>query len=269
MYLKAEHISVTLSGADIVKDISIHVEANKFVGIIGPNGCGKSTLLKSIYKVVKPQKGTVFLEDKNVSKSSAHVISKDIGVVGQFNDLSFDFTVQEMVLMGRTPHKHLMESDNAEDYKIVAEALERVDLTAYADRSYFNTFRRRKQRVILARAIAQKPKFLILDEPTNHLDIKDQIQIQSVVKSLKMGVLAALHDLPMASSYCDFLYVLKDGQIIAPGSPKKILTIELIKRVYEIDCEVYTNPITGDMAIAYLPFNQNKYHEEVKKWNLI
>ena len=256
MNLNAKHISVSLAGTDIVKDISIRVEDKQFVGMIGPNGCGKSTLLKSIYKVIKPQKGTVFLGEKDVIKSSARIVSKDMGVVGQFNDLSFDFTVQEMVMMGRTPHKQLMEADNMQDYKIVADALKRVDLTEYADRSYLTLSGGEKQRVILARAIAQKPKFLVLDEPTNHLDIKYQIQILSIVKSLNIGVLAALHDLPMASVYCDMLYVIKDGSIIASGSPKEVLTKKLISQVYEIDCEIYNNPITGDLAIAYLPLDK-------------
>ncbi|MBE6035304.1 MAG: ABC transporter ATP-binding protein [Clostridiales bacterium] len=253
MDLKADNISVTLSGADIVKDVSIYVEDGKFVGIIGPNGCGKSTLLKSIYKVIKPQRGAVLLGDKDVLKLAPRIISKDMGVVGQFNELSFDFTVHEMVMMGRTPHKHLMESDNAIDYRIVKDALQRVDLTAYSDRSYLTLSGGEKQRVVLARAIAQEPRFLILDEPTNHLDIKYQLQILSVVKSLNIGVLAALHDLPMASVYCDIIYVMKDGKIIASGNPKEVLTKELIRQVYEINCEIYANPITGDLAIAYLP----------------
>jgi iron complex transport system ATP-binding protein len=148
-----------------------------------------------------------------------------------------------------------MDADNIQDYKIAADALARVDLTGYADRSYLTLSGGEKQRVILARAIAQKPKFLILDEPTNHLDIKYQIQILSVVKSLNIGVLAALHDLPMASVYCDVLYVIKEGKVIDSGSPKEVLTKKLIRQVYEIDCEVYINPITGDLAIAYLPSN--------------
>ena len=258
MNLKVDHVSVTLSGADIVKDISMKVDNKQFVGIVGPNGCGKSTLLKSIYKVIKPQKGLVFLGDKDVLQSSARAISKDLGVVGQFNELSFDFTVREMVMMGRTPHKHFMESDNIEDYKIVADALDRVNLAKYADRSYLTLSGGEKQRVILARAIAQEPEFLILDEPTNHLDIKYQLQILSVVKSLNIGVLAALHDLSMASVYCDILYVVKDGQIIASGNPKEVLTKKLIRQVFEIDCEIYSNPITGDLAIAYLSSNNKR-----------
>jgi iron complex transport system ATP-binding protein len=250
--LKANNLSVTLSGADIVKDISIYVDDGRFVGIIGPNGCGKSTLLKSIYKVIKPQSGSVFLGDKDVLKSTARMISRHMGVVGQFNDLSFDFTVHEMVMMGRTPHKRLMESDNQNDYEIVDAALQKVDLGAYADRSYLTLSGGEKQRVILARAIAQEPKFLILDEPTNHLDIKYQLQILSIVKSLKIGVLAALHDLSMAAMYCDVLYAVKNGGVVAYGKPNEILTKELIRQVYDVNCETYTNPVTGDLAIAYI-----------------
>lgn len=175
MKLNAKHLSVSLTGTEIIKDINIKVENKQFVGMIGPNGCGKSTLLKSIYKVIKPQKGTVFLDNKDVIKLPSRIISRDMGVVGQFNDLSFDFTVKEMVMMGRTPHKHLMEADQVQDYEIVADALARVNLTEYADRSYLTLSGGEKQRVILARAIAQQPGFLILDEPTNHLDIKYQI----------------------------------------------------------------------------------------------
>ena len=241
--LKVDNIFVTLSSRKIVKDISLQVDNGKFVGIIGPNGCGKSTLLKSIYKVI--------LGEKDVLKSKAKSVSKQMGVVGQFNDLSFDFSVYDMVMMGRTPHKNLMEPDNKEDYEIVHNALKKVDLTTYSDRSYLTLSGGEKQRVILARAIAQEPKFLILDEPTNHLDIKYQLQIFSIVKSLKIGVLAALHDLSMAATYCDILYVVKNGEIVTYGKPNEILTKELIKSVYEIDCEIYTNPITGEMAIAY------------------
>ena len=252
MSLQVEHIEVTLGGTDIVKDISLHVDQGRFVGIIGPNGCGKSTLLKSIYKVIRPKRGAVFLEGVDVLKTSPKTISKKLGVVGQFNEISFDFTVHEMVMMGRTPHKHAMEADSQADYEIVEAALAKVDLLSLAERSYLTLSGGEKQRVILARTIAQQPEFLILDEPTNHLDIKYQLQILSIVKSLGVGTLAALHDLPLAATYCDILYVLKNGQVVDWGSPSTVLTKELVKHVYEVDCEIYTNPVTGGLAIAYL-----------------
>ena len=251
MNLKVNNLFVSLSGVKIVKDISLYVNDGKFVGIIGPNGCGKSTLLKSIYKVIKPDKGSVFLGEKDILRSTPKAVSKQMGVVGQFNDLSFDFSVYDMVMMGRTPHKSLMEPDNKGDHDIVCRALKKVDLVSYSDRSYLTLSGGEKQRAILARTIAQQPDFLILDEPTNHLDIKYQLQIFSIVKSLNIGVLAALHDLSIASNYCDILYVIKNGEIVTYGKPDQILTEELVKSVYEIDCDIYTNPINGKMAISY------------------
>ncbi len=252
MELKADNIAVTISGTDIVKDISLKVKEKQFVGLIGPNGCGKSTLLKSIYKVIKPKQGAVYLNDLDLLKASPKSVSRLMGVVGQFNEMSFDFTVLEMVLMGRTPHKGLMETDNTEDYRIAKEALEMVSLTEFAGRSYLSLSGGEKQRVILARAIAQQPKLLILDEPTNHLDIKYQLQILSVVRKMNIGILAALHDLELAAEYCDYLYVLKKGKAAASGSPKDILTKDLIREIYDVDCEIYTNPVTKQLGIAYM-----------------
>lgn len=252
MELRADNIWVTLSDTDIVKDISIKVKDKQFVGLIGPNGCGKSTLLKSIYKVIKPKNGKVHLNELDVLKSGPKMVSKSMGVVGQFNEMSFDFSVKEMVLMGRTPHKGLMEADTEADYQIVKDALTKVSLSEYEDRNYASLSGGEKQRVILARAIAQQPEFLILDEPTNHLDIKYQLQILSVVKSMKVGTLAALHDLELAAHYCDYLYVVKKGKVVAFGTPEEILTRQLISDIYEVECEIYKNPVTGGLSIAYL-----------------
>lgn len=251
MELNVEHLSVSFADAAIVKDVSVKVKNKQFVGLIGPNGCGKSTLLKSIYKVIKPRQGEVFLSDIDLIKSSPKTVSQKLGVVGQFNELSFDFTVQEMVMMGRTPHKGLLETDTKEDGSIVNEALRKVNLESYASRSYNSLSGGEKQRVILARVLAQQPSFMILDEPTNHLDIKYQLQILSIVKKLDIGILAALHDLTLAAEYCDYLYIMKKGQVMASGTPEEVLTKELIGQVFDVDCEIYRNPVTGGLGIAY------------------
>ncbi|RPK77059.1 MULTISPECIES: ABC transporter ATP-binding protein [unclassified Streptomyces] len=172
--------------------------------------------------------------------------------VAQFNDLSFDFTVAEMVAMGRTPHKRLLETTGERDREIARRALRRVHMDEYAQRSFRTLSGGERQRVVLARALAQEPAFLILDEPTNHLDIKHQLEIFSIVRELGIGVLAALHDLPMAASHCDELYVLKEGAVVTHGPPDEVLTRELIHEVYEVECETYRNPVTGRLAIAYL-----------------
>ncbi len=221
------------------------------MGLIGPNGCGKSTLLKSIYKSISPQNGMVFLDDLDVLKSPEKKISQHLGVVGQFNEMHFDLTVHQMVLLGRTPHKKMLESDTKHDYGIVEEALKRTNLQDYKDRSYLSLSGGEKQRVILARTIAQQPKFMILDEPTNHLDIRYQIEILSCVKELNIGVLAALHDLEMAAHYCDYLYAVKDGEIYAHGTPEEVLTPDTIEALYQIKCQTFTNPVTNGLSFAY------------------
>ncbi|MDR0730232.1 MAG: ABC transporter ATP-binding protein, partial [Treponema sp.] len=215
MNLEVNHVSIDLSRRDIVKDVSLKVEEGQFVGLIGPNGSGKSTLLKAIYKVLSPREGAIFLNGEDLIRARPRLIARSMAVVGQFNELDFDFSVREMVMMGRTPHKTLLEQDTQEDFEITARALALVDLGAYADRSYQSLSGGEKQRVVLARAIAQEPQLLVLDEPTNHLDIKYQLQILSIVKKLGIGVLAALHDLSLAAEYCDYLYVLHSGSLAA------------------------------------------------------
>ncbi|MCY7558759.1 ABC transporter ATP-binding protein, partial [Paenibacillus macerans] len=165
--------------------------------------------------------------------------------------LYFDLTVQQMVMLGRTPHKKLLESDKREDYAIVEEALARTNLIDYKDRSYLSLSGGEKQRVNLARTIAQQPKFMILDEPTNHLDIRYQLEILSCVKGLNIGVLAALHDLEMAAHYCDYLYAIKNGEVYAHGTPDQVLTPETIESLYQVKCQTYINPVTNGLGFAF------------------
>lgn len=252
MKLYAEDISIDIQSKRIVKKVSLNVENNQTVGIVGPNGCGKSTLLKAIYKIVKPKYGTIFLDNIDLLKESEKKIAQNIAVVGQFNEFSFDFNVYDMVIMGRAPYKSFMQSDTDEDKEFVEEALKKVNLWELKDRSYLSLSGGEKQRVILARAIVQKPKFLILDEPTNHLDIKYQLQVLNIVKDLNITTLSVLHDLELAAKYCDYIYAMKDGKIIAEGKPEEIFTKENIKLIYEVNCEIYTNPITKRLSIAYL-----------------
>ncbi|WP_146553922.1 ABC transporter ATP-binding protein [Rummeliibacillus sp. SL167] len=251
MELVVKDIDVNIGKKEIVKNISLQVKNQQFVGLIGPNGCGKSTFLKSIYKSLKPQKGLVLLDNLDVLKASEKKVSQNLGVVGQFNEMHFDLTVQQMVMLGRTPHKKLLESDRHEDFEIVEEALTRTNLLDYKTRSFLSLSGGEKQRVILARTIAQQPKFMILDEPTNHLDIRYQIEILSCVKNLNIGVLAALHDLELAAHYCDYLYAVKDGEVYAYGTPEEVLTPEIIEALYQIKCQTYKNPITNGLSFAY------------------
>lgn len=241
MNIKAENINITLEKNNILKGINIEVDNKEVVGIIGPNGSGKSTLLKCIYRVLKPNDGAILLDNIDIKDMSVKESSKRLAVLSQHNNYNFDFTVKDIVLMGRSPHKKFMERDNKEDYDIVNEALKKVDMFELKDRSFQSLSGGEQQRVILARALAQQPQCLILDEPTNHLDIKYQLQLMRIVKGLGIEVIAAIHDLNIAAMYCDKIYVLKDGEIIKNGKPKDVLTQELIKDVYEVDAEVIVN----------------------------
>lgn len=251
MELSVKDLEIIIGQESIVKSISFQTQKQQFVGIIGANGCGKSTMLKGIYKGIKPQAGQVFLDELDLLAVSEKKVAQKLGVVSQFNELNFDLTVFQMVLLGRTPHKKLLESDTQEDIAIVTDALAKTNLLCYSDRSFLSLSGGEKQRVILARTIAQQPNYMILDEPTNHLDIRYQLEILNCVKRLGIGVLAALHDLELAAHYCDYIYAMKDGKIIAEGKPEDLFTEELIEEIYGVRCVIYTNPVTKRLAFAY------------------
>ena len=238
MNITAKKKKMKIGDNEILKGVSIDSKNREFVGIIGPNGSGKSTLLKSIYRILKPNDGCIKLGDMDISKMSIKESAKKMAVVSQHNYYNFDFTVKEVVSMGRSPHKKNLERDNIEDFEIVKESLQKVGMSEFSNRSFSTLSGGEQQRVILARALAQKTPCLILDEPTNHLDIKYQLSLLNIVKSLDLTVISAIHDLNIASMYCDRLFVMKDGQIVASGTPQDILTKELIKEIYEIDVEI-------------------------------
>ena len=175
--------------------------------------------------------------------------ARSLGVVAQHNYYNFDFSVREVVLMGRSPHKKALERDNAEDYAIVAEALKTVGMAEFANRSFSTLSGGEQQRVILARALAQQTPCLILDEPTNHLDITHQLQLLKIVKKLDATVISAI-DLNIAAMFCDRIYVLKNGEIVAQGTPREILTRELIREIYEVESDIVEDS-KGNMHILF------------------
>lgn len=238
MNLKVKDLHYSIGGKKIVDGASLEVRDGQFVTILGPNGCGKSTLLKNIYRVLKPSQGEIFLDDRSIKEYSLKESAKSIAVVAQFNNLSFDCTVRDVVILGRTPHLRMMESEHKVDYEIVDKAIHDVGLDDKKDQSYQSLSGGEKQRVVLARAIAQEPKLLILDEPTNHLDIKFQLQILNIVKSLSISVLAVLHDISMAYHFSDYIYLMKEGKFIKEGKKEEIITEENIKETYDVSCHI-------------------------------
>lgn len=253
MRLQIEGLSYAYGGKAAVQDVSLHVGRGEFVGLIGPNGSGKSTVLKNVYRALTPDSGRVLLDGEDVKRLSHRETALKMAVVGQENEVPFDFAVEEIVAMGRSPHKRLFDPDTDTDRAIVRHALEHMGMQSMAKRSYLHLSGGEKQRALIARAIAQESDLLILDEPTNHLDVSCQLQIFDFVKRLHVTVLAAIHDLNMAALYCDRLYVLKAGRVILQGTPREVLTAENIRDVYAVPCTVEIHSITGRPNITFLP----------------
>jgi len=219
---------------EVLHGISVNLESGKLTGLIGPNGSGKSTLLKCIYRVLDPFKGAVLIDGKDVSRMSYLESAKKVSVLAQQHSNGFDFKVQDVVLMGRTPYKGIMEGDNEEDYRISREAMEATGIARKADSSFADLSGGEQQRVMLARALTQQTPCLILDEPTNHLDITYQLQIMNLVSSQNLTVIAAIHDLNIAAMYCDRIIAMKDGSLVADGTPQEVLTTDTIWKLYHV-----------------------------------
>lgn len=251
MNLTVENIEIYQGSKRIIKGIDLNVKKNSFTALLGPNGSGKSTLLKSIYRVLEPKSGTIYLNNLNLKNIPTKIIAQEMSVVSQFQNNSFDFTVKEMVLMGRTPHLKALQKESITDYQLVDEALKKTGLFSFKDRPISQLSGGEKQRVSLARAIVQAPKLMILDEPSNHLDIKYQLEILSVIRQLKINTLVALHDISLAAQFCDYIYFIKAGKIKYQGRPKEVITKEILKDIYEVDCEVYEDPHTHNLLISY------------------
>lgn len=205
-----------------------------FVGLMGPNGCGKSTLLKHLYRVLPIQQGEITFDGTPLAGIPLREAAQQIGVMGQFHAVNFDFTVWQIVMMGRTPYKKGFDDDTEEDAYLAMEALHKVGMWDRAKRSFASLSGGEQQRVMLARVLCQQPSYLILDEPTNHLDITYQLELLEVIKGLGVGVIAALHDLNLAVLFCDEIFIMKKGQLVNHGMPSELISEELISDVYDV-----------------------------------
>ena len=252
-HLQASHLCWQAAAAHILRDVSLHVAQGELVGLLGPNGSGKSTLLRMIYRILKPASGSVEVSGSDVWRSSARDNARAMAVLAQENTSEFELLVRDVVLMGRTPHQSPFARDSAEDFRIVAQALERVDAKYLSERMFSTLSGGEKQRVLMARALAQQAPLLVLDEPTNHLDVRHQFELMNLIRSLGLTALAALHELPLAAHYCDRLYLLKDGVLVAQGTPSEVLTPEIIADVYGVRALVRPSPRSGKPLIEFLP----------------
>jgi iron complex transport system ATP-binding protein len=245
MSLEFAGLCVDIGRTRILSDVSFVVGDGTFNGLLGPNGSGKSTLLKTAYRVYKPAAGAVRLDGADVHRLAPRLVARGLAVVAQDATVEFDLTVTEMVMLGRLPHKGPFDADDDRDREIVRSCLDRVGCADLAGRSLHSLSGGEKQRVLVARALAQEADHLILDEPTNHLDIRYQTDILDLVADLGITVLAAFHDLGLAALYCDHVHLLAGGRVVAGGCPEQVITTETIEAVYGADVLVVAHPDTG------------------------
>ena len=254
MRLTVDRVAVSIDAVPILRDVTLAVEPGHFMGVIGPNGSGKSTMLRTIYRSLRPLAGGVRLGDDDVWEVlSARQAALRRAVVAQDSPLDFDFTVLDVVAMGRAPHKSMFERDSRADRDIIEQALESVGMQWAAARLVGTLSGGERQRVFLARALAQQAPVLVLDEPTNHLDVRAQLELLELVRSLHLTTIAALHDLDQAASFCDSVTVMRGGTAVAAGAPADVLTPDLIADVFGVQAHLGTHPITGRLHITVAP----------------
>jgi len=251
--LQINNIACRYESANVLEDIDLSATAGDFIGVIGPNASGKTTLLKSISKILKPHTGVVLLNERDVYTLKSTEMAKNLAVVPQESVISFAFTALEIVLMGRTPHLNRFEVEGTKDLIIAKKAMQLTNSWYLHERPINTLSGGEKQRVIIARALAQEPKVLLLDEPTGHLDINHQIEILDLIKRLnkeeEMIVIAVFHDLNIASQYCQRLILLNKGRIFAAGRASDVLTQENIEKVYGIKVTVKQDDVSGRLLI--------------------
>lgn len=252
--LAIDGIDCSYGSVDVLKDVTFDVKSGEFLGILGPNGSGKTTLLRSISRVLKPQKGAILIDEKDVYGMKTIDVAKQMAVVPQSTPVTFNFTALEVVLMGRNPHMPRFKMESKDDVDIARKSMELTRTWEFAERPVTELSGGERQRVIIARALTQEPQILLLDEPTTHLDISNQLEIMDLIKDLcvtkKLVVVAVFHDFNLAARYCDSILLLKKGKIVAAGKADETLTAENVKEVFNVDTIVRKHPVTGSLHIV-------------------
>jgi iron complex transport system ATP-binding protein len=254
--LVGERITITADGALLIDNIDCTVARGSLSALVGPNGAGKSTLLRALTAVQSPASGSVQFDGNDLLRMPRRQRARLAAFVEQDAATESSLTVEMVVRLGRLPHQSLWEADSVETVAVVAESLATVAMTAFRDREFQSLSGGEKQRVMLARALAQQPQLLALDEPTNHLDIAAQLSVLDLLAHLRttgVTVLAALHDLSLAASYCDHIIVLSHGRVVAAGPTETVLTERLIAEVYGVRASILRNPVTGKPLIGFSP----------------
>ena len=231
MTIEYENIAVKLGGKDILTGTTLRSHENKIVGIVGANGCGKSTLIKTTFGIAPLSGGEIRVDGRNIKEFSPRELASMIGYVGQDASCAFDFSVSDVVAMGLYAQKGKKKRNKKE---IVAAALKELGIEEFADRSIQRLSGGERKMVFIARAVAQGADMYILDEPTNHLDISHQLFVMDYLKKSGKTTLIVIHDLRLATHYCDYIYILNDGVTFAEGPPLEVLSHDNVRHVFGV-----------------------------------
>lgn len=255
-----EEIETAYDQTTVLKKLNVTIPSNRINVIIGANACGKSTLLKTMARLLNPQSGEVILDGKSIDQFPSKELARLLGILPQSPVAPEGITVTDLVGRGRFPYQSMLGRWSKDDYQAVSEALKMMNITELADHNIDELSGGQRQRVWIAMALAQQTDILFLDEPTTFLDIAYQIEILDLLTDLnkKHGttIVMVLHDINLSTRYADYLFALKEGKVIAEGKPNEMITSELIQQVFELNCTVIEDPVSGSPLI--IP--KGKYH---------
>ncbi|MBN2545915.1 MAG: ABC transporter ATP-binding protein [Spirochaetes bacterium] len=253
--LNVKNLSCGYNSKIILKNINFEINKDDFVGIIGPNGSGKTTLFRAINKIIKVQKGEIILFNKHLEHYNRTEIARIVSVASMSN-YNIDIKVEDFILLGRLPHyKSMQIFESKEDHDIVFKIMEMTDISKYNNRYLDELSSGERQLVVIAKALAQEPKLLLLDEPIAHLDITHQLKILDLLKKLNkqldLTIIVILHDINIASEYCNKIIILNKGEIYSAGTPSDILNKKAVKDVYNVEAVIDKNPLSNKPFIFF------------------
>jgi iron complex transport system ATP-binding protein len=247
--LEARQLTLAYDRAEILKDLDLAIPAGQITSLVGRNGCGKSTLLRALARLLKPRGGAVYLDDRSIFNMSTREVSRHLGILPQGPTAPEGLTVRELVAQGRYPHQGWFQQWSKEDERLVEQSLASTGMAELADRPLDALSGGQRQRAWIAMVLAQGTEILLLDEPTTYLDMAHQVDVLDLLYELNQNegrtIVMVLHDLNMACRYSHQLVAVQDGKVFAQGAPSDVVTVEMVRTVFGMDCCILKDPVAG------------------------